>query len=98
MADAGAQAAFASLQVLLSPVRGRVAPRLEPYDRVQPISRQDLLRLLSHLQQFVPAAGEVQDFDLRHQLEQLLTRASVQSGKPRRLCTRTAMPTTCTTA
>ncbi|WP_282362567.1 DUF1631 domain-containing protein [Pseudomonas sp. PS01300] len=84
-ADAGAQAAFASLQVLLSPVRGRVAPRLEPYDRVQPISRQDLLRLLSHLQQFVPAAGEVQDFDLRHQLEQLLTRASVQSGKYRRV-------------
>lgn len=84
-ADASVQAAFASLQVLLSPVRGRVAPPLEPYARVQPLSSHDLLRLLSHLQQFVPAAGEVQDFDLRHQLEQLLTRASVQTGKHRKV-------------
>lgn len=85
MADAGVQAAFASLQALLSPVRGRVAPRLELSGGVHLLSSHDLLRLLSHLQQFVPAAGEVQDFDLRHQLEQLLTRVSVQSGKCRKV-------------
>ncbi|NER60454.1 DUF1631 domain-containing protein, partial [Pseudomonas sp. MAFF212428] len=76
---------FASLQALLSPVRGRVAPRLELCGAVQLLSSPDLLRLLSHLQQFVPATGEVQDFDLRHQLEQLLTRVSVQSGKYRKV-------------
>ncbi|PWB33700.1 DUF1631 domain-containing protein [Pseudomonas sp. SDI] len=83
--DANTQAVFSSLQTLLSPVRGRVAPRLETGNPTQPISTRDLLRLLSHLQQYVPAAHEAQDFDLRVQLEQLLTRVSVQSGKYRKV-------------
>jgi hypothetical protein len=41
------------------------------------------LRLLSHLQQYVPALATQDDFDLRNQLEQLLTRVSVKSGKSR---------------
>jgi hypothetical protein len=41
------------------------------------------LRLLSHLQQYVPAPSVQDDFDLRSQLEQLLTRVSVKSGKSR---------------
>ncbi|MDD0975188.1 DUF1631 domain-containing protein [Pseudomonas fontis] len=83
--DANTQAVFSSLQALLTPVRGRVAPRLEAVNPTQPISTRDLLRLLSHLQQYVPGAQEAQDFDLRHQLEQLLTRVSVQSGKYRKV-------------
>lgn len=79
----GGQAVFAALQELLSTVRGSVAPTLEPSARPQPISTRDLLRLLSHLQQYVPQPEVEDDFDLRNQLEELLTRISVISGKPR---------------
>ncbi|WP_426235607.1 DUF1631 domain-containing protein [Pseudomonas sp. TWP3-2] len=82
--DAGVQEVFAALQKLLLHVRGSVAPTLEPSAAAQPISSRDLLRLLSHLQQYVPALTAAQDeFDLRNQLEQLLTRVSVKSGKSR---------------
>ncbi|EJM28669.1 DUF1631 domain-containing protein [Pseudomonas sp. GM25] len=81
--DAGVQEVFAALQELLLHVRGTVAPTLEPSAPAQPISTRDLLRLLSHLQQYVPALAVQDDFDLRHQLEQLLTRVSVRSGKSR---------------
>ncbi|MCW1242839.1 DUF1631 domain-containing protein [Pseudomonas sp. SAICEU22] len=74
---------FAALQKLLVQVRGSVAPTLEPSTPAQPISTRDLLRLLSHLQQYVPAPAVQDDFDLRSQLEQLLTRVSVKSGKSR---------------
>jgi hypothetical protein len=67
--DVHEQAVFASLQRLLSSVRGRVAPRFESCNPMQPISTRDLLRLLSHLQHYVPATGEVDDFDLHQQLE-----------------------------
>lgn len=83
--DASEQAVFASLQNLLARVRGRVAPRLEACTPMQPISTRDLLRLLSHLQHFVPPAAEVDDFDLHQQLEQLLTRVSVKSGTYRKV-------------
>ncbi|WP_367255793.1 DUF1631 domain-containing protein [Pseudomonas sp. stari2] len=82
-ADAGVQEVFAALQELLMHVRGSVAPTLEPSATTQPISTRDLLRLLSHLQQYVPALAGQEDFDLRNQLEQLLTRVSVKSGKSR---------------
>lgn len=82
--DAATQALFSSLQPLLRPVRGRLAPRLGG-GPVRPISSRDLLRLLTHLQRYVPAELEHEDFDLRHHLEQLLTRLSVQSGQGRRL-------------
>lgn len=80
--DEGVQEVFAALQELLLHVRGSVAPRLEASAATQPISTRDLLRLLSHLQQYVPDTAQ-DDFDLRNQLEQLLTRVSVKSGKSR---------------
>ncbi|MDP1368852.1 hypothetical protein Q6248_28145, partial [Klebsiella pneumoniae] len=67
------QQAFAALQGLLTAVRGSVAPTLEPGAETLPISSRDLLRLLSHLQQYVPEPDAEDDFDLRNQLEQLLT-------------------------
>ncbi|WP_339449803.1 DUF1631 domain-containing protein [Pseudomonas sp. EA_5y_Pfl2_R50] len=82
-ADEGVQEVFAALQQLLSHVRGSVAPTLESAVAAQPITTRDLLRLLSHLQQYVPALATQDDFDLRNQLEQLLTRVSVKSGKSR---------------
>lgn len=82
-ADESVQEVFAALQELLLHVRGSVAPTLEPSAAALPISTRDLLRLLSHLQQYVPALAAQDDFDLRNQLEQLLTRVSVRSGKSR---------------
>ncbi|MGY2193703.1 DUF1631 domain-containing protein [Pseudomonas pergaminensis] len=81
--DENGQEAFAALQQLLTAVRGSVAPTLEASAEPQPISTRDLLRLLSHLQQYVPEPEAEDDFDLRSQLEQLLTRLSVKSGKSR---------------
>ncbi|MBD8491921.1 DUF1631 domain-containing protein [Pseudomonas syringae] len=81
--DKGVQEVFTALQQLLGHLRGNLAPRHEPSAEVRPISSQDLLRLLSHLQQYVPPSEEVEAFDLRQQLEQLLTRVSVKSGKSR---------------
>ncbi|MCP1516325.1 hypothetical protein J2Y74_000635 [Pseudomonas migulae] len=81
--DDSVQEVFAALQELLLHVRGSVAPTLETSAQTQPISTRDLLRLLSHLQQYVPAPAVQDDFDLRNQLEQLLTRVSVKSGKSR---------------
>jgi hypothetical protein len=82
-ADENVQQVFAALQSLLLHVRGSLAPRLEARAETQPISTRDLLRLLSHLQQYVPEPTTQDDFDLRGQLEQLLTRVSVKSGKSR---------------
>ncbi|CRL96768.1 MULTISPECIES: DUF1631 domain-containing protein [Pseudomonas] len=82
-ADDNGQEAFAALQNLLTAVRGSVAPTLEASAEPLPISTRDLLRLLSHLQQYVPEPEAEDDFDLCNQLEQLLTRVSVKSGKSR---------------
>jgi len=81
--DDNVQAVFAALQALLFNVRGSLSPTLEVSATALPISTRDLLRLLSHLQQYVPAPAVVDDFDLRNQLEQLLTRVSVKSGRSR---------------
>ncbi len=81
--DENGQEAFAALQKLLAAVRGSVAPTLEACAEPQPIATRDLLRLLSHLQQYVPEPEAEDDFDLRNQLGQLLTRVSVKSGKSR---------------
>ncbi|MBT2341645.1 MULTISPECIES: DUF1631 domain-containing protein [Pseudomonas] len=81
--DDSVQEVFVSLQKLLMQVRGSVAPTLEASAPAQPISTRDLLRLLSHLQQYVPAPTVQDEFDLRGQLEQLLTRVSVRTGKSR---------------
>ena len=77
------QEAFSALQKWLVAVRGSVAPTLEASTEPQPIATRDLLRLLSHLQQYVPEPDAEDDFDLRNQLEQLLTRVSVKSGRSR---------------
>src|SRR5690606_40996119 len=58
------------------PRRAQVADAL-------PITSNDLMRLLSHMQQRAPAQASVEDFDLRDQLERLLERASAKSGKAR---------------
>lgn len=84
-ADAAGQAFFASLQTLLAPARGQFAPRLQAVAAAQSISTADLVRLLSHLQHYVPATGEPDDFELGQQLEQLLLRVSVRSGTRRRI-------------
>ncbi|QKE62194.1 DUF1631 domain-containing protein [Aquipseudomonas campi] len=85
-ADEGVQEVFGALQELLAEVRGSAAMprRVAPADAV-PISSNDLMRLLSHMQQRLPSdSGQsTDDFDLRNQLEQLLTRASAKSGKAR---------------
>ncbi|KPM64457.1 thymidine phosphorylase [Pseudomonas putida] len=84
-ADAAGQAYFASLQTLLAPLRGQFAPRLQAVAAAQPISTADLIRLLTHLQHYVPATHEADDFELGQQLEQLLLRVSVRSGTRRRI-------------
>lgn len=85
-ADEGVQEVFGVLQELLAEVRGSASMprRAAPADAV-PISSNDLMRLLSHMQQRLPSDGGqgTDDFDLRNQLEQLLTRASAKSGKAR---------------
>lgn len=86
-ADSAGQAYFASLQTLLAPARGQIAPRLQAVAAARPISTADLLRLLSHLQHYVPATQAADDFELGQQLEQLLLRVSVRSGTRRRIAT-----------
>jgi hypothetical protein len=83
-ADEGVQEVFGVLQELLSQVRGSGVPRREAPADALPISSNDLMRLLSHMQQRPAFTTAVQDdFDLRNQLEQLLVRASAKSGKSR---------------
>ena len=80
--DQSVQEVFSALQELLVYVRGNLTPRSDSAAAdARPISSQDLLRLLSHLQQYVPRADAPDDFDLRTQLEQLIGRVSARSGK-----------------
>lgn len=82
-ADEGVQEVFGALQELLSQARGTVMPSRAQVADALPISSNDLMRLLSHMQQRAPAQVGLDDFDLRVQLEQLLARASAKSGKTR---------------
>ncbi|WP_343574901.1 DUF1631 domain-containing protein [Pseudomonas sp.] len=81
--DSESQAAFTALQDLLSQVRGStVAPsRPVPADAV-PITSNDLMRLLSHLQSHLPAQT-IDEIDVRQHLDHLLTRVSSKSGRSR---------------
>lgn len=84
--DESVQEVFGALQELLSQVRGSAAlPRREVPADALPISSNDLMRLLSHLQQHLPADGQQLDgdFDLRGRLDGLLSRASAKSGRAR---------------
>ncbi|WP_268798067.1 DUF1631 domain-containing protein [Pseudomonas huanghezhanensis] len=79
--DRSVQEVFGALQDLLVHVRGSLTPRKEGSGEARPISSSDLLRLLSHLQQYVPNTDAPDDSDLRTQLEHLINRVSVKSGK-----------------
>lgn len=80
--DADSQEAFGALQELMSQVRGSLAARRQvPADAV-PISSNDLMRLLSHLQDHLPAQG-MDEVDVRHHLDHLLSRVSHKSGRSR---------------
>ncbi|WP_281687327.1 DUF1631 domain-containing protein [Pseudomonas citronellolis] len=80
--DAESQEAFGALQELMSQVRGSLAARRQvPADAV-PISSNDLMRLLSHLQDHLPAQG-MDEVDVRHHLDHLLSRVSHKSGRSR---------------
>lgn len=84
LSEGSMQEVFGALQSLLVQVRGqgRGISR-EQLPEALPITSTDLLRLLSHMQQHVPAPAVEHDFDVRDQLGQLLTRASAKSGKTR---------------
>lgn len=82
-ADQSVQEVFGALQDLLSQVRGTAMPRRAQVADALPITSNDLMRLLSHMQQRAPAHVNIEGFDLRDQLERLLERASVKSGKAR---------------
>ncbi len=82
--DAGAiQEVFGALQELLVQVRGSVVVPRQVAGDALPISSNDLLRLLSHMQQHLPASEQLNDFDLRRQLGGMLARVSEKSGKAR---------------
>ncbi len=76
------QVAFSELQSMLSQLRGNALPARNIPDDAVPISSNDLMRLLSHMQQHLPNQS-AQDQDLREQLDKLLTRASVNSKEAR---------------
>ncbi|WP_339511491.1 DUF1631 domain-containing protein [Pseudomonas sp. RL_15y_Pfl2_60] len=80
-AEQDVQEVFSALQGLLSQARGSLTQRQAPADAM-PITSNDLMRLLSHMQQRAPVQVSA-EFDLRDQLEQLLSRASAKSGKTR---------------
>src|SRR3990167_3360014 len=83
--DEGMQEVFGVLQSLLAEVRGSGMPARELPAGAVPISSNDLMRLLSHIQQRLPgqSTAAADEFDLRNQLESLLGRASAKSGKAR---------------
>jgi hypothetical protein len=82
LSDEGVEEVFGALQELLSQARGTTPPRHNRPAGALPISSTDLMRLLSHMQQRAPVQAS-DDFDLRDQLEGLLTRASAKAGKAR---------------
>nr|WP_288454547.1 DUF1631 domain-containing protein [uncultured Pseudomonas sp.] len=82
MADDEVREVFGALQELLSQTREGIAPRRHAPANAMPISTNDLMRLLSHMQQRAPIQAPL-DVDLRAQLEHLLTRASAKSGRVR---------------
>ncbi|MBK4990696.1 DUF1631 domain-containing protein [Pseudomonas sp. S36] len=84
-ADASSHLLFDTLQPLLARSRGLFAPRLQANGNAQPVDTADVLRLLSHLQHYVPGPEAIDEFELGQQLEQLLLRVSVRSGTRRRI-------------
>lgn len=82
--DAAGMAVFHAVQGLLGHAG---APQVAVHETAvgRPVSRADLLRLLTHLQHQVPATFEPDGFDLGEQLDQLLLRVGARSATLRRL-------------
>lgn len=81
--DGGQQEVFGALQELLAQVRDNPSfYRRETPENAAPISSNDLMRLLSHLQQHLPGPGAA-EFDVRDGVDQLLQRVSHKSGRSR---------------
>jgi hypothetical protein len=76
------QVAFSELQSMLAQLRGNALPVRQVPDDAVPISSNDLMRLLSHMQQHSPDQS-IQDHNLREQLDKLLTRATAKSKDTR---------------
>jgi hypothetical protein len=79
-ASEGVQDVFGALQQLLCQARGSVVPPRNRPEGALPISSNDLMHLLSNMQQRAPAQAP-DDLDLREQLENLLTRAGAKAGE-----------------
>lgn len=82
LAGENVQEVFSVLQGLLSQVRAVQPPAQAAVAQAVPISSNDLLRLLSFMQQRAPADNAAR-IDLRGELDALLARASQKSGKAR---------------
>ncbi|EPU0240493.1 DUF1631 family protein [Pseudomonas aeruginosa] len=82
--DGGQQEVFGALQELLAQVRDNPSfYRRETPENAAPISSNDLMRLLSHLQQHLPGPGAA-EFDVRDGVDQLLQRVSQTVGEVER--------------
>ncbi len=79
--EEGFHEAFGALQTLLSELRGSALPARNISSDAVPISSNDLMRLLSHLQARAPQ--QIDEYSLQDQLEHLLHRVSAKSGKSR---------------
>ena len=75
--------AFGALQTLLSQVRASGVQAHVSTADAQPITQQDLMRLLSHLQHHAGDQVQASDADLRAQVAELLAKASAKSGRAR---------------
>ena len=73
------QIAFSELQEMLSQLRGNALPDRHIPAGAVPISSNDLMRLLSHMQQHLPPQSG-HDHSMREQLDHLLTRANSSTG------------------
>ncbi|KAF1068658.1 MAG: hypothetical protein GAK45_01298 [Pseudomonas citronellolis] len=80
--DVESQEVFGALQELLYQARPGLSGQRSVPDDAVPITSGDLMRLLSHLQAHLPAQS-IEEVDVRHHLEHLLTRVSHKSGRSR---------------
>ena len=80
--EEGMQEVYGALQSLLADVRDHSQWRRTAPVGAMPITSNDLLRLLSHIQLHLPSHAQA-DVDMRAQLDHLLQRASAKTGKTR---------------
>ncbi|GGJ96912.1 DUF1631 domain-containing protein [Pseudomonas matsuisoli] len=80
--DEGLHEVFGALQSLLADAREHSGARRQVPAGATPITSNDLLRLLSHIQLHLPSSAQA-DVDMRGQLDHLLQRASAKTGRTR---------------